>query len=299
MRTGLDCVPCFVRQALDAARFVTADPAVHERVLRRVLAELVELDYAASPPEVGARVHRLVRELSGSSDPYAEAKRRFTERALAIYPKLRAQVADSDDPFLAALRLAAAGNIIDLGANGSLQDSDVEAALERASSVPVDDRAVESLRAACRRADSILYLADNAGELVFDRLLLEQLPAGRVQVAVKGGAVINDATRDDAEQAGIGEPVEIIDTGSDTPGVVLSEVSDEFRSAFDAADVVIAKGQGNYEALSMAPREVFFLLIVKCGVVADDIGTHAGTLYVGHRRPDREAESGRAAPEEV
>lgn len=257
MRSGLDCMPCFIRQALDAARFVSADPAVHERVLRRVLVELSDLDYAASPPEIGARVHRLVRELSGSSDPYAETKRRFTERALAVYPKLRARVAESEDPFVAALRLAAAGNIIDLGANGSLRDADVEAALEQASSVPVDDRAVESLRAACGRAESILYLADNAGEIVFDRLLLEQLPARRVQVAVKGGAVINDATRVDAEQAVIGESVEIIDTGSDTPGVVLSEVSDEFRLAFDTADVVIAKGQGNYEALSTAPREVF------------------------------------------
>jgi uncharacterized protein with ATP-grasp and redox domains len=130
---------------------------------------------------------------------------------------------------------------------------------------------------------TILYLADNAGEIVFDRLLLEQLAGARLKVAVKGGAVINDATRRDAEQAGIGEVAEIIDTGSDTPGVVLEETGDGFREEFGRAELVIAKGQGNYEALSEAPREVFFLLMVKCDVLASDLGEPRGTLYLGRK----------------
>ncbi|MFP4374656.1 MAG: damage-control phosphatase ARMT1 family protein [Spirochaetaceae bacterium] len=292
MRTALDCVPCFIRQALDSVRFVSGNPEFHEHILKRVLVELSEIDYSVTPPEVGGRVHRLVRQLANSGDPYADIKRSFTERARAVLPELRERVRASDDPFVAALRLAGAGNIIDLAPNGALRSEDVDAAIERAYGVPVDDRAVESLRTACGRADSILYLADNAGELVFDRLLLEQLPAGRVQVAVKGGAVINDATREDAEQAGIADLAEIIDTGADTPGLVLAGASEEFRAVFEAADVVIAKGQGNYEALSTAPREVFFLLIVKCDVVAEDIGTHTGTLYVGHRVPEEVSYAG-------
>jgi hypothetical protein len=287
MKTALDCVPCLLRQALEAARFVSDDPASHRRVVRRVLAELSEFDLSEPPPVAAAGIHRLVREIAGVSDPYEETKRRFTARALEMLPELRERVRRSDDPFAAAVRFAVAGNIVDLGVNGGLTHDDVDRALSRAMAAPLDEAALAELRQAAARvrdgAGTILYLADNAGEIVFDRLLLEQLAGARLKVAVKGGAVINDATRRDAEQAGIGEIAEIIDTGSDTPGVVLEETGDGFREEFGRAGLVIAKGQGNYEALSEAPREVFFLLMVKCDVLASDLAEPGGTLYLGRK----------------
>jgi hypothetical protein len=293
MKTTLDCIPCFLRQALEAGRFVTSDPAVHAEIMQGVLAELSEIDVARStPPAIGARVHRLVRQISGEGDPYGELKREFTDKALELLPELRRRVKERADPFTAALRLAAAGNIIDFGPHGSLTADEVESALERVEEAQVDEAAVVELRRAAQNARSVLYIADNAGEVVFDRLLLEQLDHGRVKIAVKGGPVINDATREDALRAGLAEHGEIIDTGADVPGAVLDHAGEVFRREFYDADLVIAKGQGNYEALSDALREVFFLLMIKCSVIADSIGTAMGNLYIGRR-------SGRASERTV
>ena len=116
-----------------------------------------------------------------------------------------------------------------------------------------------------------LYLADNAGEIVFDRLLIERLPAEKVTLAVRGGAVLNDATLIDAENTGITELVEVIRNGSDAPGTILEDCSEEFKRCFAAADLIVAKGQGNYESLSHFKKKIYFLLTVKCSVVAQDL----------------------------
>ena len=123
-------------------------------------------------------------------------------------------------------------------------------------------------------------LADNAGEIVFDRLLIEQLPIDRVTVAVRGYPVINDATLDDAETAGLTDIVDVISNGSDAPGTLLDDCSEAFRSRFEEADLIIAKGQGNYETLAQSPRPIFFLLRVKCPVVARDLDYPVGSMVV-------------------
>ena len=144
---------------------------------------------------------------------------------------------------------------------------------------------IQELADAADRARDILYLADNAGEIVFDRLLIEQLPPGRVTVAVKGGPVLNDATRSDAAVAGLNELAEVIDNGSDAPGTLLGDCSHSFRERFDRADLVIAKGQGNYETLSDARKDVFFLLKAKCPVIAHHLGCDVGRTVVQRSRP--------------
>jgi uncharacterized protein with ATP-grasp and redox domains len=136
-------------------------------------------------------------------------------------------------------------------------------------------------------ARSILYLADNAGEIVFDRLLIERLPAGRVTVVVRGAPVINDATRADAQVAGLDRIAEIIDNGSDAPGTVLEDCSAQFRERFESADVIIAKGQGNFETLSAAGANICFLLKIKCPVLATHTGIELGTQALIHRERGR------------
>jgi len=276
MQTSIDCIPCFLRQALEAARFFSDSPAVHERIVREVLEMAGRLDWHEPPPVVGQRIHRRLRELTGHADPYRPIKERHNRMALALLPELADKIADAEDPLVLAAHLAIAGNIIDLGVNGQLTEDEVHAAIENALAKPlVGDP--PALRAAFSEASHVLYLADNAGEIVFDRLLIEQLGPSRVTVAVRGQAVLNDATFRDAEAAGLSELVEVIDNGSDAPGTILSDCSEAFRSRFAQADLIIAKGQGNYETLSNTKRSIFFLFRVKCPVIAADVGYPVGT----------------------
>jgi len=277
MQTYLDCVPCFVRQALEAVRFVSDDPAVHAAVLRRVLRGAAEMDLHQAPPAMGRLIHRFIRDATGDGDPYRAVKQQFNRLALGMYPALKATVARSASPLETAVRLAIAGNIIDFGITASLTEATVRETMERALREPLIG-SVDSLGRQAERADEVLYLTDNAGEIVFDRVLIETLPAGKVTVAVKGSPVINDATFDDAVAAGLTECCEVIDNGSDGPGTLLETCSVSFRQRFDRADLIIAKGQGNYETLSDVPRPIVFLLMAKCPVIARDIGCAVGSL---------------------
>ncbi len=275
MITTLDCVPCLLRQTLEAARNATDDVAVHERVVHEVLQSLAGSDLSMSPPAVGQQMHRRLRELTGVDDPYREAKDRFNRLALDLLPDLRARVAASPDPFVSALKMAIAGNVIDLGANGGVTEAEAREAVDRAADEPVIGD-IGSLRAAIDAAERILYLADNAGEIVFDRLFLEQLPRERITLAVRGRPVLNDVTMVDAETAGITDLVPVIDNGSDAPATILADCSPEFRAHYDAADLIIAKGQGNFESLSEAPGDIAFLFRAKCPAIAEVVNQPIG-----------------------
>ena len=286
MKSYLDCIPCFLRQGLESARMATDDEAVHERVIRELLLAIPRSDMRQSPPVMGQRIHRLIPELTGESDPYREIKDQFNRAALELYPELKARVERSGNPIEAAVRVAIAGNIIDCGVNNDLDEANVRHALEDAFAEPLNGD-VKDFVDAISAAEDILYLADNAGEIIFDRLLVEQMPREKITVVVRGGPVINDATMDDARVAGLLELVEVIDNGSDAPGTILEDCSERFRKRFDEAGLVIAKGQGNYETLSEVEKDMFFMLKVKCLVIAGDIGCEVGSLVL--KRSERSA----------
>ncbi|MBN1588567.1 MAG: DUF89 family protein [Pirellulales bacterium] len=279
MRTFFDCIPCFVRQSLESARLATSDEAVHERVLREALRTAAEMDLRRSPPAMGQHIHRVIRECTGQNDPYREMKDHFNQMALKLYPTLRQWFDDSDHPIETAVRLAIAGNVIDVAVKTQLTDAEVRESILGALSAPFEGD-VDQFVSAVRAADKILYLADNVGEIVFDRLLIEQLQPANVTVAVRGFPVINDATLADAETAGIDQVAAIIDNGSDAPGTILDDCSPSFREHFDQADLVIAKGQGNYETLNEVDKDIFFLLTIKCPVIARHTGYPTGTMYL-------------------
>ena len=276
MKTSLDCIPCFVRQALDAARQLSADMAFHERILRDVLRWTSAMDLNQSPPVLGQRIHRHLRELTGNDDPYRQAKEDQNRMALALLPELEAMVASAADSLETAIRLAMAGNVIDLGAHRTVTASHVRRSVQHALSEPFVGE-TNALRQAISTAQNILYIADNAGEIVFDRLLIAQLPPAGVTLAVRGASVINDATMADARAAGLDSLVGVIDNGSDAPGTLLDDCSEAFRRYYHEADLIIAKGQGNFETLSDAPGNIFFLLQAKCPVIAAHVGQPVGT----------------------
>lgn len=275
MRAYVDCFLCFLRQALEAARMASKDEEVHRRVLQHVGALIAEFPPEATPMEMGREIHRAVRELSASPDPYRQVKRESNDLALALVPELQKRMKDSSDPLLTAVKIAAAGNVADSGANPgfdlreSIRDSLVQDLAD--SDFPLFSERLQGAR-------RILYIGDNAGEIVFDKILVEQMVARGAEVtfAVRGGAVLNDATLEDAHYVGMDEFAEVISSGVLAPGTLLGDCEPAFLDRLKNADLVLAKGQGNYEGLSDEPGPLFFLLTVKCSVVAHHLGARIG-----------------------
>lgn len=281
MKSYPECLSCFRRQTEEAVRTATADARTAARITAAVSARLAEFSSSTPPPVVGREIHRLIRELAGNDDPYREIKARSNNEAATLYPRLKRTVRKAREPFETAARLALAGNVVDFGVAGNGDGLNLEAVIEDALHKPLAVDHLARLRRAIKTANHILYLGDNAGEVFFDRLFIEELPTERVTFAVRGGPVINDATREDAEQAGLPELVKVVETGADAPGAVLELCSAEFRRRFDEADVVVAKGQGNYETLDDRGKQgLFFLLMVKCPVVARHTGCRQGDFLV-------------------
>ena len=282
MRMSLDCIPCFIRQALDAARMTSDDPAVHEKILSEVLQWACTVDLKQPAPMIGQRIHRRLRQLVGRDDPYRDAKDYQNHMAMAMVPELKTRIESAADPLDMALRIAIAGNVIDLGVPGTVTDFKIRETLAKCLTEPLIGKPQEFITAV-GKARNILYLTDNAGEIVFDRLLIERLGPDRVTVAVRGGPAINDATIPDAIAVGMPELVKVTDNGSDAPGTVLSDCSQSFRQLFKKADMIIAKGQGNFETLSDEPGNIFFLFKAKCQVIADHaevkLGSHVVTSF--------------------
>lgn len=255
-----------------------ADEQGQRTVLDRVMRELQIMDMARTPPEIGDRVHRIVRAEVGLDDPYKEIKAHSTRQALALYPRLRRLVEAAEDRLACAVRLAIAGNMIDFAiADRPTEHKAMWAYVEEALGHPFAVDHVAALREALARAERVLYLGDNAGETVFDRVLIETMHVSTSYV-VKERPVLNDATLEDAMAAGIGKVARIVSNGSGAPGTILSRCAKRFRQAFDGADVIIAKGQANYETLSECDAPLFFLLKVKCPIIARDIGTPVGSM---------------------
>lgn len=276
MKVYLDCYPCFFDQILKTSRKITTD----ERKIREIMAEFAtfvpRISAEATPPEIGREVYRIISQKTGILDPYKEIKKMCTRQALVLYPKLKEIIVSSEDRLLTAIRMAIAGNIIDFGANADFDlDKDLERLLTQELAI---DHHVEFCQI-LRGAQEVLYLADNAGETVFDRLLIEELDRP-VIYAVRENPIINDAVYQDAVDAGLDEVAKIISSGTDAPGTILDLCSEEFRKIFFSADMIISKGQGNYEGLSEETRPVFFLLKAKCSVIAQDVGVKMGSIVL-------------------
>ena len=274
MKISPECFPCILRQALDVAYFNNLDETKARRLMNEVMKILLLADENTSPPEIAKHIAGLTKEFTGKTDPYAEVKRDWTMKALRMEQRLLETVQRAEDEFDAALRISIAGNIIDL-AQG--KEIDVEKNLEKVLRSGIAGQGLEQLREEIRKAPWILYLGDNAGETVFDKVFIKTI-GKRVVFAVKSGPVLNDATMEDAVSAGLQEVSEIVETGSASPGTVLKEGSSEFLELFHKAPLIIAKGQANFETLTgLRDRRIFFLFQVKCRV----IGRLAGDLPVG------------------
>lgn len=285
MKTYNDCIPCLVRQALGAARLVTDNEDKHSRVLKQVLADMAAMDMKQSPPMMARKIQQTIAGVTGNRDPYRKLKKRFNRFSLDIYSDLKTMVDESTTPLKTAIQLAIAGNIIDFGAVSNLDKATVFATIDHAMTHDVKGD-MQGLIQALATSKRILWIADNAGEIVFDRLVLERIDPSRVIFVVRGGAVLNDATLEDAAETGISDLVTTIDSGVAIPGTVLCECSESLIQAFDQADLIISKGQGNYETLPHDDERIFFLFKAKCQMVAGMAGVSLNDMVVwnGHEQ---------------
>jgi hypothetical protein len=276
VRTYFDCYPCFIDQALRAGRMATDDAQRIKRLLDEVGMMLKDIRLESTPPETARLIYQKVKKITGKSDPYRKIKKENTAKALRLYPSLKRTVEASNDRLLAAIRLAIAGNVMDFGAS---KEFDIEAEINEVfqREFAIFDHA--EFREYLDKAREVLFIADNAGECVFDRLLIEEMKKPVIYV-VRGAPVVNDATYEDAVQAGVDKVALIMSSGTDAPGAVLATCSQEFRRIYDRSSFILSKGQGNYEALCNENRPIFFLLKAKCGVIAKDVGVNQGDIVL-------------------
>lgn len=279
MKPSLDCIPCFVKYSLQAVKMVSNDPELHREILSTALSMASEWDLEQSPPLMAKKIHGIIREKTGIHDPYRKVKDESTKFALEIFPLLKKKVKKSKNSFMTIIQLVAAGNIIDYGASHDFSLNHVQRAIDSALKTKIDKKSLKLLKDSIARARKILYIADNCGEAVFDRLLIEPYRE-KITFAVRGFPILNDITRREASMSGFDGLVKIIDTGDSTPGVSIKHSSAEFKKVFNESDLIIAKGQGNYEMLSTCDKRIFFLLTAKCPVVAFELNSRLGNLHI-------------------
>ncbi len=282
MKASFDCIPCLIRQTIDAARLGTDDENLQRQVLNQVMQYLQHMDYQLSPPEVGKQIFKIIHDLTGCADPYHELKLRYNTVALKNYNAFKRQVYLNNDPVLLAAKLAVCGNLPELSGKGG--ESNIERILNNIhqQTFAIDKYAhfLEDLKI----TRQILYLADNAGEIVFDKLFIEVLQRfypernHKFTVVVRGAPIINDATMEDARLINLDKIARVIDNGDNAPATLLHGVSEQVKKFYQEADLIISKGQGNWETLHHEKKLIYFLLKVRCPLISSALKVSEGSL---------------------
>ena len=276
MKAAVDCIPCFFRQALEAARMVTGDAVKQKFVLDALARDVSSFLMDKTPIHYAPSIYDPIKTIANHHDPFRAMKRRYNEKALRMVALAKKEIERAPDPLLAAVRFALAGNVIDFGPNAGF---DFGKEMENVQTHPFGIFDNDAFRQMVRQTKSVLYLGDNAGEIVFDKMLIETVGKPTVYI-VRGEPVINDVTLEDAEFVGMKDCAEVISNGSRYPGTVLESCSDEFLSYYGSAELVVSKGQGNFETLSEETKPIVFLLKAKCTVVARHLGVEVGDFVL-------------------
>ena len=283
MQTYSGCYLCILNQSQNALNLMGTDETTRLLITRQIAGILRDFDPAYSPSNLIYETNRMLCNIVGNADPYQGMREAGMAQALAVLPRLERLVADAEDPLDIAIRLSIAGNIIDVIPG---QTYNLWEVIGQSLEEPYTGDGLDAFRQALGRARHVLYLADNAGESVFDRLLIQQINQP-VVYAVKSAPILNDATQTDAIRAGIDQFARIVCNGSDGPGTILPKCNQEFLDLYQSADLIISKGQANYETLSEQGERIFFLMKVKCPVIGHDIEAPMGSLLLqqGKARP--------------
>jgi uncharacterized protein with ATP-grasp and redox domains len=278
MKLNFHCISCFIDMALKVIDMLSLSEDLKEKIIRDELRYLSEEDYLNSIPECIGKLWDIILKHIDNDDPYEEQKQYYDLEVLKIYGELDALLNKAEDVFISSLKVAILGNLIDFAANNNVFNMDrLKQNIANAGNIPlvIDDS--KKMYQKLKSAKLLLYLGDNCGEIVLDKLFIQLLrrefPALKIYFSVRGKPIMNDVTRKDADLVGMGEVAEVIDNGDGSLGTVLRRVPQQFKDLYYKADVVISKGQGNYESLWETDRgNVFFMLIVKCLTLAGPLG---------------------------
>lgn len=265
MKLFLDCVPCLLRQALEASRIVTDDIEIQDKVVEETMKMLLNYKLYRNAPDLAKGIHQIIKAQTGNMDPYSKIKENDLEAAKNIYSYLKEFLNCKDHRTYWALKIAATGNNIDAAIYKDINLTKcIETELEKKFAI-CD---IEIFESKLKEASNILIIGDNTGETVLDKILIETLSGIPVTYGVRNEPIINDVTEKDAISSGLGEVARIVSTGCNAPGLILEDCSDEFIDIYNKSDIIISKGQGNYEALSEENGNVFFLLKAKCPMIS-------------------------------
>jgi damage-control phosphatase, subfamily I len=272
-----DCIHCFLEQANKLIQKYKIPDDIAENIKDRFKL-FISKHNNIKAPEASCLMHRLLKKATQIEDPYKKEKKEYNDLLLSLEEDIRRIIKKSEKPYQTALRYALAGNIIDFGPPKTFNV--FRTLSEAVTKKPVIDHSFE-LKNELKKASMVLYLGDNAGEIVLDKLFIETINHPNLYFAVRGGNIINDVTMEDAEDVGITRTAKIISNGYNAPSTLLSRCSPEFARLFNKADVIISKGQGNLEGLiDVTDKKIFFLLTVKCNVIADMIGVYEKNVVV-------------------
>ena len=281
MKTYPECFTCIARQAMSAITNNEEDPELQIDIIQKVFRVLADADRDHSPSEIAGETNRVMRESLGVADLHQAEKQAGHDQAIKIIDKLRELATQGRDSLEQWLKISAAGNVIDIIHSGEY-DLWEEVQTTVSQELHTDD--LEVFRQSLNTAPHLLYLADNVGETIFDRVMIENLDLP-VIYAVKSGPVLNDATYADAVRAGIDKVAEIVETGSWSPGTILTQSTKSFRDLFRNSPLVLSKGQANYETVDGEGDKVFFLLRSKCPVLSERLDVPIGKLVLKRGSP--------------
>ncbi len=275
IRLKPECISCLLKSRLN---FGPADTPVEKKLeyMQRVLKAISELEYHESAPVVVRTISQIQKELFGYSEDFTDIKIHFNNLMLSKVPELEKNLAESEDSLKLAIQYAMTGNYIDFGAMNHVDEGILQKYIDDSADIPVDEREYEALKADIAKAKSIVYLTDNCGEVVMDKLLMKEIkknnPDATITAIVRGFDVLNDATLADAKQVELSKVAEVKDNGSDIAGTFLDEISDEARDIIFHADVILAKGQANFETMQSCGLNVYYIFMCKCMMFADRFG---------------------------
>ncbi len=281
MKTYPECLSCLLKQTIQTVKFAKVKNKLQQKTIKFIEKNFLPyVNLSFCPPKISRNMHIKIKNLIKVNDPYVHVKIKYNKIAMSLYKSLKNKIKKSDDKLLTAIKIAVAGNIIDFGAQLTFDiKKDLSDVLNK--NFAIFD--YKKLKQKLKSVKDILYLADNTGETIFDRILIEQLIEtynSSVIYAVKEKPILNDATFEDAVFAGIDKYAQIISCGADSPGIVLEYCNKEFLKIFNKSKLIISKGQGNFEALDKIKKPIFFLFKIKCDVVSDYMNLPVGSIIL-------------------
>lgn len=275
------CLPCLVNQVIKVADITKAKN--REQILHEVFAYLSKVDFNKTNPEISGETFRILKKHLKNEDPYLEVRNYYNDLLMKLSKTYEEKIIASEDSFYQAMKYAVIGNIIDFNPIHNSTMEEIMDFINQADGLGFQINDMNQLKQEIKNAQSILYLGDNCGEICFDKVFIKEIkkynPDVNVYFGVRGEPVINDSIETDAYAVGMDEYASIVSNGDGSLGTVLERTSEAFQSIFEQADVIIAKGQANYECLSECEKVgIYFLLMTKCEVIADDVGVPVKSL---------------------